>query len=162
MLHAIELSLGMRRTTSFDDTDFFQLRTDNPLSISVTVGDLGDSLMNLDSYGIFLRAFDKVSGDIEDEPEKELETVLTINLTVTSDLNPTWTLVSERSKSQDREQDLRWKDRAVLAPARIGIGADYHLAWNSRSVLNRLSTETEDPTAALASIVRSARQGFWG
>ena len=160
VLNAIELCLGMRRTTSFDDTDFFQLQTDNPLSISITVGDLANSLMNLESYGMFLRAFDKVSGDIEDEPEKELETVLTINLTVASDLNPTWSLVSERSKSQDREQDLRWKDRAVLAPARIGIASDYHLAWNNRSVLNRLSTETEDPTAALASIVRSARQDF--
>ena len=160
VLDAIDFCLGMRRNVPFSDTDFHRLEVEQSISISVAIGELDDVLMSLESYGMYVRGFDAESGNIEDEPEKGAETVLTVNLTVTGDLNPTWSLVSERARAQDQDRDLRWSDRARLSPARIGVVADYHLGWNRGSVLNRLSAERADASAALAAASRSARSTF--
>ena len=37
-------------------------------------------LKNLDTYGMYVRGFYAQSGTIEDEPEKDAETVLTVKL----------------------------------------------------------------------------------
>ena len=81
------------------------LEVDNAIALpqrkEVDIVALDDALKNLDSYGLCLRGFDPQTGDVEDEPEKELETVLTLNLTVQSDLEPSWTLISDRAKAQN-------------------------------------------------------------
>ncbi len=109
---------------------------------------------------MFVRGFDAQTGEIEDEPEKDAETVLTVKLTVASDLEPTWTLVSERAEAQGLARNLSWGDRVRLAPTRIGAMADYHLGWRRGSVLNRVSEERADASAALAKAARDARAAF--
>jgi polynucleotide 5'-kinase involved in rRNA processing len=103
ILDAIDLCLGARRNLQFTDADFHQLDVATPIVISVTIGELDDSLKNLEAYGMYVRGFDPLSGRIEDEPEKDAETALTGRLTVASDLEPTWTLVSERAEAQGLE-----------------------------------------------------------
>jgi putative ATP-dependent endonuclease of the OLD family len=71
ILEAIDLCLGARRSIQFEDADFHQLDVENNISISVTVGELDDTLKNLDAYGMYLRGFDSESGTIDDEPEKD-------------------------------------------------------------------------------------------
>ena len=71
------------------------------INIRLTIGELGDALKNFDTYGLFLRGFDPATGAVEDEPEKELETVLTLTLSVESDLEPVWTLISDRATAQN-------------------------------------------------------------
>jgi putative ATP-dependent endonuclease of OLD family len=100
------------------------------------------------------------SGSIEDEPEKDAETVLTVRLTVASDLEPSWSLVSERAEAQGMVRNLNWGDRVRLAPTRIGAMADYHLGWRRGSVLNHLSEEPVDASVALAKAARGARAVF--
>src|ERR1700730_11217631 len=111
----------------------------------------------MEGYGMFLRGFHATTGDIEDEPERDAETVLTLTLTVTGDLEPNWTLESERAAAQNLTRNLNWSDRARIAPTRIeGLG-DYNLGWRRGSVLNRLSEERPDASAALAEAARNAR-----
>ena len=160
ILDAIDFCLGARRNIQFTDADFYKLDVGAPISISVTLGELDDGLKILETYGMFVRGFDALSRKIEDEPEKNAETVLTIRLIVESDLEPSWSLVSERAKAQGLERNLRWSDRTRLAPTRIGVMADYHLSWRHGSVLNRVSEEHADASTALAKVARDARAAF--
>lgn len=160
ILDAIDFCLGARRSIQFNDADFHLLRVDTPITISVTIGQLDDDLKNLETYGMYLRGFDASTGTTEDEPGREAEAVLTVQLTVTSDLEATWTLVSNRAKAQGLARNLSWADRVRIAPTRIGALADYHLGWRRGSVLNRVSEARADAPAALAKAARDARSAF--
>jgi putative ATP-dependent endonuclease of the OLD family len=160
ILDAVDFCLGARRNLQFTDADFYGLDVETPISISVTIGELDNGLKNLEAYGMYLRGFDAQSDKIEDEPEKDAETVLTVRLTVANDLEPSWSLVSERAEAQGQSRNLSWNDRVRLAPTRIGVMADYHLGWRRGSVLNRVSKERADTSAALAKAARDARALF--
>jgi putative ATP-dependent endonuclease of the OLD family len=127
VLDAIDLCLGARRNVQFSDADFFGLDTTTPISITLTLGDLGDAMRTLESFGTFLRGFHATTGVIEDEPSVGAEIVLCLNLTIAGDLEPSWTLVSERASQQGIVKTLAWKDRLALAPTRIGALADFNL-----------------------------------
>lgn len=160
ILDAVEYCVGARRNIQFTDADFHRLDVENPIRISITIGELDDALKNIETYGLYVRGFDAETGQIEDEPEKASETVLTVRLTVASDLEPSWSLFSERAEAQDQTRNLNWSDRVRLAPTRIGVMADYHLGWGRGSVLNRISEERADASAALAKAARDARAAF--
>lgn len=48
----------------------------------------------------------------------------------------------------------------MLAPTKIGTSADYNLSWNKGSILNRLTEERADASAALIQAGRDARHAF--
>lgn len=160
ILDAIDFCMGPRRNIQFTDADFHRLDVETPISISVTIGELDEGLKRLEDYGLYVRSFDEKSGEIEDEPEKDAETVLTVRLTISSDLEPSWSLVSERAEAQGLVRDLSWGDRIRLAPTRIGVTADYHLGWGRGSVLNSVSEERANASAALVKAARDARAAF--
>jgi len=160
ILDALDLCLGARRNATFTDADFHNLNIDEPISILVTVGELEDSQKNFESYGLYLRGFNKETGAVEDEPGTGLETVLTIKLEVQSDLEPSWCLVSDRATAQGQSRLLQWADRVKLAPTRVGAVAHHNLGWQRGSVLNRVSTERADASSALAKAARDARAAF--
>ena len=159
-LDAIDYCVGARRNVTFTDADFFGLNVDEPVSISITLGELDDDLRNIDTYGLFVQGFNPTTGVVVEEPEVGHETVLTVNLTVGGDLEPVWTLSSQRAAAQGVMRNLNWKDRVRLAPTRVGAIADYHLGWSRSSVLNRVSEERADTSAALAKAARDARAAF--
>jgi len=160
VLDAIDLCLGARRTVQFTDADFHNLDVETPLTITLTIGELDDALRNLDTYGLFLRGYDGETGEVEDEPEKELETVLSLQLTVRNDLEPSWSLISDRAMAQAVTRNLTWGDRVRLSPTLIGALADFNLGWKRGSVLNRLTDERADASVALAKAARDARGAF--
>ena len=160
ILEAIDYCVGARRNIHFTDADFFRLNVETPITITATLGELEDALKNLESYGMYLRSFDPSTGKIEDEPESGTETVLSLRLTVSSDLEPSWTLVSDRAEANDLSRDLNWADRFRLAPTRIDALAEYHLAWRRGSALNRVSEEPLEAANALATAARYARAAF--
>lgn len=160
ILDAIDLCLGARRTMQFSDADFHGLDVAQPVEIRITIGDLSDALKSMETYGNFVRSFDAATKTIDDEPEAGKETVLTVQLSVGSDLDPVWTLVSDRARAQGQSRNLTWGDRVRLSPTRIGALADYNLAWRRGSVLNRLTDEKADTAAALAGAARDARKAF--
>lgn len=160
ILDAIDACVGARRSIQFTDADFHLLDIGTPITVAVTLGELDEDLKNLDAYGPYLRGFSAQSRAIDDEPDHDLETVLTLKLAVATDLEPTWTLVSDRAEAQGLTRNLSWNDRVRLAPTRIGAMADYHLGWRRGSVLNRVSEERADSSAALANAAREARAAF--
>jgi len=160
ILDALDYCLGARRNIQFTDADFHQLNIDEPIKISVTIGELDDSLKSLDAYGMYVRSFNAQTGLVEDEPEVNAETVLTIRLTIESDLEPSWTLVSERAEAQGLTRSLSWGDRVRLAPTRLGVTSDHHLSWRRGSVLNRISEEQADASAVMVKAARDARAAF--
>lgn len=162
VLDAIDLALGARRSYPFTDADFFNLDTTNPIEIWVTIGALSDELKNIDAYGMFLRSFDPTSGVISDEPQAGQEIVLTLKLTVAEDLDADWLLYSERAETEGVERRLPWKHREFVAPARLGVASNHHLAWGGRSVLNKLLEDGLDISSTLAQLSRTARQTFSG
>jgi len=160
ILDAIDLCLGARRSATFGDTDFFGLDVTRTIVIMVTLGALPDELKNIDAYGEFLRGFDLGTGQLEDEPQAGLETVLTLKLEVAGDLEPSWMLYSNRAAQQRLERSLAWKDRSLLAPARIGTYANTNLSWARGSVLNKLTEERASLGSELAGAARTARTTF--
>lgn len=160
ILDAIDLCLGARRTIQLSDADFHALDVSQPVQIRITIGDLSDALKSMETYGAYVRSFDAASKTIDDEPEAGKETVLTIELRIGSDLDPVWSLVSDRARTQGQSRNLTWGDRVRLSPTRIGALAEQNLAWRRGSVLNRLTDEKADTAAALASAARDARSAF--
>lgn len=160
VLDAIDNCLGARRSVLITDADFYRLEVEQPITIAITIGELDDTLKSMEAYGFYLRSYNAATGVIEDEPEATAETVLTVSMTVGSDLEPVWTLVSARAQAQGQSRYLTWADRIRLSPNRIGALADHNLAWRRGSVLNRLSEERADTSAALAKAARDARAAF--
>lgn len=160
ILDAIDFCLSARRNLTLSDADFHRLDVATPISVSVTIGRLGESLINLEAYGLYLRGFDAKSGAIHDEPDTGLETVLTHRLLIGPDHEPSWTLYSDRASQQDQSRGLTWVDRAAIAPTRLGAYADHNLSWGRASILNKVSNETIAASAALAELARSARDAF--
>ena len=160
ILDAIDLCVGARRNAQFCDADFHALDTTTPIQIDATLGNLPDSLRSMEAYGQFLRSWDAELGTLADEPGAGLEIVLTLRLTVAADLEPAWSLVSDRAIAQGLTRNLAWADRVRLAPMRIGGSAHANLGWRRGSVLDRLSDERADATAALVKAARDAREAF--
>lgn len=160
ILDAIDIALTSRRTTNIYDTDFFDLDIDNTISITLTLGALGDALKNYEAYGDFHRGFDASTGELEDEPSGTLETVLVLQLAVEGDLEPKWTLLSDRAEAKGITRSLKWSDRNALAPTRLGGGGDFNLSWRRGSVLDRLSDVSPNAASTLVDAARQARETF--
>jgi putative ATP-dependent endonuclease of the OLD family len=161
ILEAIDLCLTARRGVQVSDADFHDMNVKEPIVIRVTFGALPEPLKDLEAYGNYFRAFDP-KGLILDEPKRSLETVLTMQLQVGADLEPVWSLYSDRSASADPPRMLRWKERLALSPARLSAHTSSNLAWNRNSVLNRLSEERASVSAEILEAARLARETFGG
>ncbi len=160
IIDAIDFCMGARRSVSFSDADFFQLDFNKPIKISITLGALDDQLKNIDSYGMYLRGFDMTTGKINPEPGAGLETVLTVQLTVEGDLEPQWSLVSERAAAEGYSRNLAWAERVRLAPTRLGVSVENNLGWYRGSILNKITDERADASPILAQAGREARAVF--
>lgn len=160
ILDAIDLCLGARRFGNITDADFYGLDVEQPISITLLLGALGDGLRNYEAYGEYLRGYNNVNGAIEDEPGHGLETTLSLNLRIEADLEMRWKLISKRAEEKGSERNLNWTDRVNLAPTRLGAMSDHNLAWKRGSILTRLSEEKPDASKALSTAAREARKSF--
>jgi putative ATP-dependent endonuclease of the OLD family len=160
VLDAIDYCIGARRSLQIADSDFCRLDTENPIRVAVTLGALPDELKTIEGYGLYLGGFNVATGEILPEPGSGLETVLTVQLVIESDLEPQWSLVSARAAAQGQTRSLSWADRLRLSPTRLGPFNDYNLSWRRGSILNRLSEERADASKELAKAARDARTAF--
>ena len=83
----------------------------------------------MEAYGNYLRSCNTETRTVEDEPEKDCETVLTLRLTVAADLEPVWSLVSDRAAAQSQTRNLNWTDWFRLSLTRIAALNEYNLAY---------------------------------
>ncbi len=153
ILDAIEFALSPRWNIQFDDADFYEAKTDKPIKITVTVGDLPDELKSEARYGLLARGWSQ-TGELHDEPEEGDQLVLSIRLMVDSSLEPMWTVLNDRVPEG---KPMRVKDRERLGCTRLGDYLDRHFSWGRGSILSRLTSESESLSGILAAVGRAAR-----
>jgi len=154
ILDAVEYALWPRWSLLLYDSDFHGGRPLNPIQIEVTVGELPGALVRDDKFGLYLRGWR--SDGIVDEPEEAAESVLTIRLAVSTDLEPTWTVATDRHGDG---MTIGWRDRAKLGVTRLGSEMTRDLAWGRASALSRLGSD-DDIGDVLAKAYRNARDAI--
>ena len=160
VLTAIDWCLAGRRGIRPHDADFFQLDVGTPIRIFIILGELEDTLQELHRYGDYLRGWNAADMELEDEPGEHLETALELELTIAADLDPVWSLRSERVGADAPPRPLAWPDQQQLAPLAIGSQAEEHLRFGRGSVLGRLGTHGAETGESLANAARAARLTF--
>jgi hypothetical protein len=137
------------------DTDFHGGRFKEPMTITVTVGQLPPALLQEEKFGLDLRGWDARQGLLRDEPEGADEGVLTVRFHVDNSLEPNWQVVN------DRRPDGRLisaKDREALGLIRLSGDIDRHLSWTGGSILARQTDSLLEIGRALADAHREARE----
>lgn len=163
ILDAIELVLAARYQVGFNDTDFHAADHNKSISITVTLGDLPDAFRAMNKYGELLRGWDAANQVVVDEPDDTagLEYALSVRLTVDRTLEPKWRIYTDRTvEGAKAERGLSFEDRQSIAPTRLGVYADRHLAWGKQSVLTRLSGKDKMAVDVLVEATRTARKHF--
>ncbi len=153
VLEAVELALTPRRNVSFDDTDFYNADTANPILIETAVAEVPNDLLSEAKFGYLVRGWDSETG-VRDLLSEDGEPLLTIQLTVDKTLEPTWLVVND---SHPEGKRISAFDRAKFNVSRIGDYVDWQFSWGQGSALTRLMEEREDVRSLLADARRQAK-----
>ena len=153
VLEALRRAFHPQWNLAFDDADYYLCDMGNPITIEVVLGDLPDSFRDLEKYGYALCGWNTETLERTNDPGEGLEDALRIRLTVTDDLEPSWTVVKN---NDDKGVPFKATDRARVAVSLIGAVSDKHLTWSRGSTLSQL-TDTENITSALAGAGRAAK-----
>ena len=154
ILDAIEYALSPRWNLSFEDCDFYQGDTDNPLEIVVTVGQLPDRLLSEQKFGLYVRGWSATEG-IRDEPREGEEFVLSVRLRVGNSLEPEWAVKNDRD---DEGRKISHKDREILGVTRLRAYVDRHLSWGRGSALSQLTSDRGDASSIITEANRRAQK----
>lgn len=138
---------------SFDDADFHLCNPANSITIEAILGDLPDAFRDLEKYGHLLCGWNAETNARTDDPGDGLEDALRVRLSVTDDLEPSWSVIKN---NDDTGVPFKATDRAKVAVSLIGAISDRHLTWSRGSILSQL-TETENISSSLAGAARAAK-----
>jgi len=153
ILESIRYAFYPQWNLTLSDSDFYQCKVENSIVIEVTIGDLVEEFCSLNKYGSYLRGWDETALNLTDEPDDQLESVLTVRLTVEKDLEPKWTVVCDRSPEGI---PFKQADRNKVSVGLIGAYSERQLSWATGTALAKL-TETQSLNELLANASRSAR-----
>lgn len=161
ILDAIELALSPRSYMFADDSDFFNLEFEKPISITVTLASLPSEFRSDDRYGMHLRGWNATESKVEDEPSGNLEDALSVRVTIDKSLEARWAIFNDRiDKEGSDPPTIRYKDAKQIATTRLGAYAERHLGWGRQSVLTRIGDGTDSINFQLAEASRAARETF--
>lgn len=153
ILEAIRFAFHPQWNLTFSDSDFYQCKVDNPISIEVTIGELVEEFCSLNKYGNYLRGWDAAALKLTDEPDDHLECVLTVRLTVEMDLEPKWIVICDRSPEGVQ---FKQADRSKVSVGLIGAYSERQLSWATGTALAKM-TEAQSLNELLANVSRTAR-----
>ncbi|MDE2422276.1 MAG: AAA family ATPase [Gammaproteobacteria bacterium] len=156
ILEAIRYAFHPQWNLLFTDSDFFQCKTDQPIIIEVSIGNLVEGFIDLNRYGKYLRGWNLTSLEVTDEPDDHLERILTVQLTVESDLEPKWQVVCDRNPEG---VDFKTGDRNKVGVGMIGVFSEKQLSWSNGTALAKL-TETQNLNESLVNATRTARSSL--
>jgi len=157
ILDAIERVLSPRWNVAFDDTDFWDLCTDEPIVIRATITELAPSFYKDSKFGLVLHGFNAACGEALPASGDESEIhALVVELLVDASLEPVWSVVD----ADGEKHALMARDREALGMLRVGGYVDQHLGWSRGSVLTRLTDSGDAVGAVLAEATRQARSGL--
>lgn len=138
-LEAIGFALSPMGNVSFDDSDFYNFDVTTPISIQVTVGgieevpDVANILLSESNYGLYARGYK--AGAIHDEPEEGSEKILTVELLVDSDLEPTWQIIAP---GRHEPKPVKKTHLESFGAIKLGSYSDNHFTWSKNSLISRL------------------------
>ena len=161
ILDAIEWALNPRSSFIADDYDFYDLRVDNGICITVSIGGLPIEFKAESKYGLHLRGWSTADVAIRDEPSEGLEDILSVRVAVDQSLEAHWSLYNKRIEQSESDPPMiRYKDMKLLATSRLGPYAERHLGWGRQSVSGQLDESSENVSLRLAEASRAARMAF--
>jgi putative ATP-dependent endonuclease of OLD family len=158
LLDVIGLALSPRWNVTFTDADFHNGNTEEPIVLQVVVGDLPPRLLRDDAQGYELCGL-LPNGDLIAEPEDGSESCVMIQLKVTDELEPVWTVV--RPGHEDEGGTIGAGARAEFGLFRVDERVDAHLRWGRGSALTRITASRSGAEAAVTSAHRAARQAVF-
>ena len=158
VLEAIRCAFSPQWNHAFNDSDFYQCNTDNPIQIEVVIGDLLPEFCAEQKYGAHLRGWNKGQVKLNDEPEDDDEPVLSIRLAVSKDLEPKWKVVTDRNPDGI---DFKAADRAKVGVGLIGTYSEKQLTWAAGTALAKI-TESDNLNESLVEATRAARSSLDG
>ncbi|MDR5776851.1 MULTISPECIES: AAA family ATPase [unclassified Caballeronia] len=161
ILDAIELLFTERHNVVFDDLDFFEASPTNHIRLAAVVVNLPDELLRDNKYGLMLSGWKAETNEWRSEPSEGdgFRPALTLQLDVDETLEPVWFIPNEHDLD-DKTRRVRFGDRKLMAPARLGVYADRHLSWGRGSALARVGEHPERLPADLNELLRAARDTF--
>lgn len=164
ILQAINAVLTPNWNYSFNDTDFHNMKTENPIEIEVSLYDLPEKLLTDSKYGLYKRILN-TKGDILDDltqdDSEDTKDILTIKLIVRDDLEPKWYVSNKRDNQEDIE--IRTGDRAKLNVFLVSDFIDRHFSWSKGNPLYSLLKQEsiEDETdKIIAEAYRDAKDSI--
>lgn len=156
ILEAVRYAFHPQWNLTLCDSDFNQCDVGNPIRIEVTIGDLAEEFCSLHKYGNYLRGWDAFALKLADEPDDQLESVLTVRLTVENDLEPKWIVVCDRNPDGI---PFKQADRSKVSVGLIGAYSERQLSWGTGTALAKL-TEAQSLNELLANASRTARNSL--
>ena len=158
VLEAIRCVFSPQWNHAFNDSDFYQCDTDNPIQIEVVIGDLRPEFCAEQKYGAHLRGWSKDKFKLNDEPDDDDEPVLSIRLVVSKDLEPKWKVITDRNPDG---VDFKATDRAKVGVGVIGAYSEKQLTWAAGTALAKI-TESDNLNESLVEATRAARSSLDG
>ncbi|MHC1780434.1 MAG: ATP-dependent endonuclease [Bacteroidales bacterium] len=165
ILDAISFVLSSSWSLSFYDSDFYNCQTNSPIEIEATLVDVPEKL--LAKYGMYVRGVKSDGTIIDDMESDEAEfatAALTINLKVTKDLEPIWSVASYRGQAPASISAI---DRSHFNSAAISNYSDKHFSLNKGNPLYTLLKKTEvgqaeDEENVILEVLRRAKHEIDG
>lgn len=153
ILEGIKYAFYPQWNLSFSDSDFYQCKTDDPIVIEVSIGELIGEFCSLSKYGQYLRGWNAKDLNLLDEPDDHLEKLLTIRLTIEKDLEPKWRIVCDRNPEG---VEFRAADRNRVSVGVIGVYSEKQFSWANGTALAKL-TDAPNLNESLVNASRTAR-----
>lgn len=156
ILEAIRYAFHPQWNLALSDSDFYQCKIADPITIEITIGALAADFCALNKYGLYLRGWDAAAQKLFDEPDDHLESVLTARLTVEKDLEPKWAVVCDRNAEG---VPFKQADRNKVGVGLIGVFSERELSWANGTALAKL-TAAQSLSELLANASRTARNSL--
>ena len=156
ILEAIRYVFHPQWNLTLSDSDFYQCKIADPITIEITIGSLAADFSALNKYGLYLRGWDAAAQKLFDEPDDHLESVLTARLTVEKDLEPKWAVVCDRNPDG---VPFKQADRNKVGVGLIGVFSERELSWSNGTALAKL-TAAQSLSELLANASRTARSSL--
>jgi len=159
ILDAISLVLSTSYNINFYDSDFYNCNTTTPIIIDATLTNVPENIIS--KYGDYVRGiFDGVIiDDFESEDAKNAEAALTIRLSVSNELEPTWNVICNRELEP---RNISSFDRAKMNASSISDFADRHFSLNKGNPLyalyKQLNPEEDEDGNIILDILRGAKK----
>lgn len=160
VLEAIAWCLSSNVSRTATDADFYQLDTSQPIEVSLVVTDLPTELGALEPFGTFHCGLDPETGDIENEPGRDLETALSVTLRIDQSMQGIWCLNSSRVEDDNYRREMASRMLRRLSLLQLQGENASELTFGRGSVLFNLTDDRLELSGALAAAARAAREQF--